>query len=169
MMAHRNRLTFASALLVLLISVGQGRAEEVAGPPLPPDPVLENGTLEGVDSDADGIRDDVQRYIAVTYSSCARTRAALTQLARAVQSALLGADSREASLAHMEQLVRATECLFSIMPDDAEEVKERLIAKIVDTETRGRAYLEFESHLGGEVFSSNELEHWPESCEVGRP
>jgi len=53
--------------------------------PLPPDPG-EAGkvTLEGIDSDGDGVRDDVQRYIALTYPDSEKTRLALTQHAKVV-------------------------------------------------------------------------------------
>src|SRR4029077_17545529 len=54
---------------------------------LPPDPgATGRATVAGIDSDTDGIRDDVQRYIALAYPDSARTRAALTQTTRAVQS-----------------------------------------------------------------------------------
>lgn len=57
---------------------------------LPPDPGPGGmTTLAGVDSDGDGVRDDVQRYIALTYPNSAQTRAALTQITKAVQSLIL--------------------------------------------------------------------------------
>ena len=48
------------------------------GDGLPPDPgEAGKATLEGIDSDQDGIRDDIQRYIALTYPDSQKTRAAL--------------------------------------------------------------------------------------------
>src|SRR5207245_6549121 len=59
--------------------------------PLPPDPGAEGrATLAGIDADGDGVRDDVQRYIALTYPNSAKTRAALTQSALALEAEVLG-------------------------------------------------------------------------------
>jgi hypothetical protein len=53
---------------------------------LPPDPgAAGNATLAGIDSDGDGVRDDVQRYIGLTYPQSAKERAALTQAAVALE------------------------------------------------------------------------------------
>ena len=50
--------------------------------PVPPDPgEAGKATLEGIDSDNDGVRDDIQRYIVLTYPNSEKTRAGLTQLA----------------------------------------------------------------------------------------
>ena len=53
---------------------------------LPPDPgAAGKTTLQGVDSDGDGVRDDVQRYIALTYPNSEKTRATLTQYTKSIQ------------------------------------------------------------------------------------
>ncbi len=58
---------------------------------LPPDPgAAGNATLAGIDSYGDGVRDDVQRYIGLTYPQSAKERAALTQAAMAMQDELTG-------------------------------------------------------------------------------
>jgi hypothetical protein len=47
---------------------------------LPPDPgEAGKATIEGIDSDQDGLRDDIQRYIALTYPDSEKTREALRQ------------------------------------------------------------------------------------------
>src|SRR3989344_936537 len=66
---------------------------------LPPDPGKKGKqTLEGVDSDGDGIRDDVQRYIVLTFPSSEKTRAALTQITQDVQDAIMNADDEDESI-----------------------------------------------------------------------
>ena len=45
---------------------------------LPPDPgAAGKATLEGIDADGDGLRDDLQRFIAISYPDSGRTRAGL--------------------------------------------------------------------------------------------
>lgn len=61
---------------------------------LPPDPGPAGmTTLAGIDSDGDGVRDDVQRYIDLTYLQSAKERAALTQAAIAIQDELMGSSN----------------------------------------------------------------------------
>lgn len=120
---------------------------------LPPDPgEAGEATLEGIDSDGDGVRDDIQRFITLTHSDAARTRAALTQSAKETQQALLDAVTKEASIEHARALGHAIDCLFFIRPDDAPDVSAALEAAIVNTEQRLETFLLFNEQLAGEVF-----------------
>ncbi|MGH8488103.1 MAG: hypothetical protein ACREXS_04330 [Gammaproteobacteria bacterium] len=66
---------------------------------MPPDPgEAGKAALEGIDSDGDGVRDDIQRYIALNFPDSAKTRAALTQQAKTFQSMLIGANDKSASM-----------------------------------------------------------------------
>lgn len=57
---------------------------------LPPDPGAAGATtLAGIDSDGDGLRDDVQRWIALNYRDSARWRSVLAQMARTYQHAVI--------------------------------------------------------------------------------
>lgn len=51
-----------------------------------PDSKKNNATIGGVDSDNDGIRDDVQRYINENYSDILRKKYAVRQLASSYQA-----------------------------------------------------------------------------------
>jgi len=121
---------------------------------LPPDPGDEGKqTLEGIDSDQDGIRDDVQRFIALEFPDSEATRSALTQYALAFQEALIDADSKEASLTHATAVMRAIECIFVIRTEeDAEDIAEEFVSVVVNTEERLDAYLTHDRQLGGEIF-----------------
>jgi hypothetical protein len=58
--------------------------------PLPPDPGPAGmTTLAGVDSDGDGVRDEVERYIALSYATSAKMQAALTQVAKGYLAEIL--------------------------------------------------------------------------------
>lgn len=61
---------------------------------LPPDPG-EAGklTIEGIDADKDGVRDDVQRYIVENWHESERAVKALTMVAKAKQESVLLGDS----------------------------------------------------------------------------
>ncbi len=61
---------------------------------MPPDPGPEGTkTIEGIDSDKDGVRDDVQRYIAENYGHSERAVMALREIAKGAQQQILIADS----------------------------------------------------------------------------
>lgn len=137
---------------------------------LPPDPGPANDeTIEGIDSDGDGIRDDIQRYIALNYSE-APTRNALTQITRSVQAALLDADSEGLSIEDAQEIMRASECLGAIMPtDERYRVKTLVLSEILDTELRGMRYVEFNSKLAGQVFRGKRIEEWATSCTFALP
>ena len=63
--------------------------DDVMGKNLPPDPGLDaNKTIEGVDANKNGIRDDVELAIFKKYPNSARIRAAELQYAMALQNEL---------------------------------------------------------------------------------
>lgn len=79
-----------SATATQIVTVND--ASVLAG--LPPDPGAAGmATLEGIDSDGDGVRDDVQRWIAMAYPNSQKVRAALTQAALTMQTFLMSANS----------------------------------------------------------------------------
>lgn len=123
---------------------------------LPPDPGV-NGklTLAGVDADADGVRDDIQRYIAMTYPNSAKTRAALTQDAKVIQASLLDANDKVKSVRHGEEVSKSSECLGYVLGSSEAAYKAGSLLREValNTDERNRAYFTYDDQLGGEVFS----------------
>ena len=109
---------------------------------LPPDPgEAGKQTLAGVDSDQDGVRDDVQRYIAFKYPQSERTRAALSQAARAFQFEIVAGGNGQ-------QVHDAHDCMDSIFmtgPADvtggrlAYDAKRSLEAAVLNTPARVKA------------------------------
>jgi hypothetical protein len=118
---------------------------------LPPDPG-EAGklTLEGIDSDGDGVRDDVQIYIALTYLDSEKIRASLTQYVKSVQSSLIDAKYKQISIQRSQEVVRALECVGFVDPDNGLRNANLLLTKILNTEERSEAYLMYNSQLAGE-------------------
>ena len=111
---------------------------------LPPDPGPAGmATLAGIDSNTNGVRDDLERYIALTYpaTSDADTRAALTQYTKVAQGAMLDANDPVASQPHAQKLMDGVECLLFRRPNDARKLFLELQAKILNTMDRSKAYL----------------------------
>ena len=143
-----SRLTFLLACSAALWACDDGP------PPgdLPPDPgSAGEQTLAGIDSDDDGIRDDVQIYIAQTYED-APTRAALTQTARAMLDGIEVSADQAASLDNLAAMTRGIECTFSVRGDDASEALGGLRDVVVNTRARLGAFLALDAQAGGGTF-----------------
>lgn len=134
---------------------------------LPPDPgEVGMATLEGIDSDADGVRDDVQRYIATTHPDSEKTRAILTQYAKALQKALLDAGSKELSMQNAEKINLTSECGDFILSIEVyRNILKKLRPEILNTDARSKAYLQYDDQLGGEVFRSIQYDQRASACD----
>jgi hypothetical protein len=138
------------------------------GTTLPPDPgEAGKSTLEGIDSDNDGVRDDIQRYIALTYLDSEKTRAALTQVTKAIQASLLDTDDKDASNAHTVDVFQAIECLYFLRTNDADagNILDTLRTGILNTADRREAWLKADQHFGGESYSVASEEEAPSRCD----
>jgi hypothetical protein len=135
------------------------------GDGLPPDPgEAGKATLEGIDSDQDGIRDDIQRYIALTYPDSQKTRAALRQFTLAFQKATMESPDEESALKNVEIMHRASECLWHIHSENSIKIKNALKAEWLNTMERSRAYLAYNSKLGGHTFGGKDFDEYKTSC-----
>lgn len=131
---------------------------------LPPDPGEEGKqTLEGIDSDGDGVRDDVQRYIFMNYQD-EPTRRALVQYAKAELRAVQIADDKEGSIKIFDEVARAIECLTSIYPDEAPRISAKLVSVMFNTKARIEAYVKSSDQGAGHTFSIRNPSDWPDSC-----
>ena len=131
---------------------------------LPPDPG-ESGkqTLLGIDSDDDGVRDDIQRYIHFTYSDD-KVRAALTEVAKQYQSLLSSAADPDAAFNNATKMARHGECLDYIKGEEAADVLAALRAEVLNTRDRSIAYILYNDTLGGEIILGKPLADWKDSC-----
>jgi hypothetical protein len=135
------------------------------GDQLPPDPgEAGKATLEGIDSDGDGLRDDIQRYIALTYPDSQKTRAALRQFALSLNKTTLESPNEESALRNTELEARASECLWYIHSEKSIQMSNLLMAEYLNTMDRSRAYLEYNSKLGGHVFRGKDFDEYKSSC-----
>ena len=132
---------------------------------LPPDPG-EAGmqTLLGIDSDSDGVRDDIQRYIYFTYPDNEKVRMALTQIAIEYQGLLSQASDPDAAFNHATRMARHGECLFYIQGEASLDDRAALKAEILNTRERSIAYINYNNALGGEMILGAPVQDWKNSC-----
>lgn len=141
--------TLPATLKVVLHIAGSGAAIF-----LPPDPGEEGkATLQGIDSDGDGVRDDIQRFIAFSFPDSEKTRASFTQLAETMQSALVDSEDEQRSLGHIQEMDRAQDCLMYIRGvRESITLQGNLRARLLDTPLRTQAWIRADSHASGKVF-----------------
>jgi hypothetical protein len=115
-----------------------------------PDPVKNNVTLLGIDSDNDGIRDDVQRWINENLSNKpTEIKLAFKQYAVAVQASFLTANDKQASIQSSHVSLRSQDCLYSqaeLLGQNIKEVEQfRQKIKLMYLNTRERIDSELKS------------------------
>src|SRR3989344_340755 len=132
---------------------------------LPPDPgVLGKQTLGGIDSDEDGVRDDVQRYIAFLFEDSAKTRAALYRYAKVTQDFIVQTTDKNTVVANAINQDMASDCLFYIRPQDAYKIIPEVRSVILNTLERSLAYIKADSKLSGVVFEGVPFLKKKEQC-----
>ena len=134
---------------------------------LPPDPGdAGKATLEGIDSDNDGVRDDVQRWIGMNAYPTESGRAALTQYAKAMQRLLISSDETTAVEA-AQATTDATACFQFIRwsDDDAIEILGFLKAEYLNTIERSQRYVEIQDWLSGHIYSLGMIEDARNKCD----
>src|SRR3989344_8426243 len=77
-------------------------------PDLPPDPgEAGKATIEGIDSDNDGVRDDIQRYVGLAFPADPEVRMTLMRLADSQQQYLTARNSELGVVQAIVDMVRA--------------------------------------------------------------
>ena len=129
-----------------------------SNPNLPPNPG-EAGklTLEGVDSDGDGVRDDVQIAICRRYPEDMNKQNALKQKARAMQNMLISTkdENIDEILKSREISSLSTYCLYNHFSDPTSELG-FISDKIINTQERSEIYIDYNQALSGRIFGDPE-------------
>jgi hypothetical protein len=170
-MKNFTSFTFAVlAALTLAFSacVVEQPLDEVPTPPLnvlPKDPGDEGKeTVQGVDADEDGLRDDVEIHISETYTDT-EVRAATIQLALAFQALITTGTSKPSALTAATSMNRAIDCLYSLdatkFGDHVDDIEET----VVNTGARARAYAKAGAFLSGGSYSVSTIADNSASCE----
>lgn len=139
----RARLTFLHSVYGTTGATGNN---------LPPDPgEAGKATLQGTDLDGDGVRDDVQRYIAENFPGDQRIQNALKGFAKAQLETLINAQNKNASIQHSVEASRTHQCLYFIF-EEAGRAGDMLRAEVLNTEARSLAYITYNNNLGGQGY-----------------
>ena len=123
---------------------------------LPPDPGPAGMlTIEGIDADKDGIRDDVQRFIAENWGGSPRAVKVLTMVAASKLLAVKfgGELGREESQKHASKFINAGRCYVRATPElSASHALELVSFRVTNTEERFRRAHAFEYQLAHQVY-----------------
>ncbi|WP_408096154.1 hypothetical protein ACJVC5_14035 [Peredibacter sp. HCB2-198] len=119
-----------------------------------PDPVKNDATVAGVDSDNDGIRDDIQLWIESKYPVSSNVKKGLQQQARARQLNLVNAVNKENSIISTRSYLNSSTCLAAIL-GGSEQMKltNELNKRLINTKDRIYAELNASSNFSGQVYS----------------
>jgi hypothetical protein len=136
--------------------------------PLPPDPgEAGKATTAGIDSDGDGVRDDVERWIALSYPNSAKIRSALTQYSKAVQAPLLNPNDPELMMAvgRAQFCSNRTQYLLGI-PVTTGYLYRAALVQLLNTYGRARAFSTADANSSGYFSSTPQPGHELETCDV---
>jgi hypothetical protein len=165
-----NRLFFV-AFLFLLVTACSGEGGSASAPVAKGNspaatadeaPQVDNEDLtprlKGIDADANGIRDDVDRFIARHYSATSLMKKAAEQEARAFQKQV-DAGTAEQALVAAKEVSRAADCTFKTLPHAtdkdlkfAEDMSIEIKALTANTKERFEAYWSAQEMVSGTVF-----------------
>lgn len=146
-MANDARMILLMAVLIILSACSSSGSDTANSP----SPSAESATVAGVDADQDGIRDDVNRYIATTYPNSAKSRSALMQYSKGVQRSFVNVSTPGQAAALEPQLLRAGACVTAIM-GSASAITE-IDVRMANTPARVKARSDYEGYLEGKVFT----------------
>ncbi len=119
-------------------------------------PVLEREpTLGGIDTNANGVRDDIERYIEKKYTEPAQRKAAM-QTARALQRMLLVDTSNPVAVeAAVDASARAVDCIFDTFAGvEGSQLSQAIESMSTNTKDRLKAYVAFNKAASGSVSGS---------------
>ncbi len=123
---------------------------------LPPDPGdAGKETVAGIDADNDGVRDDIQRWIMLTYPDDQNTQQALFQSAKVKQRSLTEAYSKSSVREIFEKSFKASECIWSLHSYGAISIQKELSLIFYNTYDRTYAWNKHMGLLSGMSIKSN--------------
>ena len=139
-------ITFSLLTSVLFSFVAQAEV------PMP-DPIKNDQTLRGIDSDNDGLRDDIQIWIDQTYNKNQTIKFGVMQVSRALQANLLHAFDKKLSNEATQKYLDSSLCLSALVGID-EKIK--ILAEIenrtLNTKERLYANKRNDEHFSGEMY-----------------
>jgi len=160
-------LFLSLALLGSAAVARPGLSDQTSG--LPPDPGdAGRATLAGVDANGNGVRDDLERYIARHFGHDSRVQRAVANAVIATQHGILATDDDDSRAAQAMQL-HVGDCMAAIAPELAPygDALWRLRRLIDDTPERTEAMASHLSRVMRMDVAVKEQRGWGERC-IGR-
>lgn len=113
-------------------------------------------TLEGIDSDKDGVRDDLQRWIFARYPDDLKKRKALTQFAKDFQKECSETVQEKEINIRSDESFKAMACAEFVFGIDQAYLEMDLVtAKTINTNERTKKYFQNDLVFSGHNFGSN--------------
>jgi len=166
-------------LLIITISTSSFASDKevikvINGHTLPPEPdkILNDSTLLGIDSNNNGVRDDVERWI-YTYYSKPIEHAVFMQSARAYQIVI---QEPERALENLPIMQAATRCESywsfrakrkgeAFWLEEYKDYEKEMNPVQFNTADRFLAYKKYNQVLSGGVYSGDKIGTWKEKCD----
>ncbi|MCF6330876.1 MAG: hypothetical protein L3I99_04945 [Sulfurimonas sp.] len=172
MIAKKNRKSFKAT-----IEIEVEEPEIVNGYILPPEPdeTLNNSTLLGVDSNNNGVRDDVERWIFLEmeiYNGYEKIEQVIAmQRGKAAQSALIDPTNKDDNVQISMKAARDcwTHYIYSKQIGfnaSRGKFSRGIKDKIFNTKERLKTYWQYDSTLAGRVFTSTATLKTQTQCEI---
>ena len=116
-----------------------------------PNPKTNDKTVAGVDSDGDGIRDDIQRWINETYSTQPKIKMAMNQVAMGKQLSLMNVGNKEQSIIASKKSLDSNSCAYVILGlDEGAKAIRVLKAKLLNTKDRLYTEIKANANFSGQ-------------------
>ncbi len=103
--------------------------------------------IHGDDERGNGIRDDVEQWVDHNFRSDPNRRAALRQLAKDYQTALMTTGQGELSLEASTSITQSIRCMKHFFAEESELTLLQLKAVVLNSDVRVRAWLKASQHL----------------------
>ncbi|MFT6630070.1 MAG: hypothetical protein ACJAS4_000004 [Bacteriovoracaceae bacterium] len=141
----------------LVVTDNKGQEAEIATKSvlvdiLPPDPGPENdNTLAGIDSDGDGVRDDIERHIA-SLNKSNEIKNSLKEFSKRLQASLTSGSDKEESVSNTFSELNYQYCLKSKMSDeDVDKFTVQLRIHTHNSKERLMKWARNQSHFSGTI------------------
>lgn len=116
-----------------------------------PNEKINDKTIAGIDSDGDGIRDDIQRWINEEFSTQPKTKMAMKQVAMGIQAQLLNTSNSEQSIITTNKFLNDLSCLsYTVGLDQKIRLSKDLISKTLNTKDRHYAKIKASANFSGQ-------------------
>lgn len=122
-------------------------------------------TLAGIDSDNDGIRDDIQRWINEKYHNSPRSLAAAKQEARDAQTVMLSSNDKQKAIQAIFHSFDSMHCMESIIGFNVEyQFSHQLKARMENTRDRIEAGIHNDGNFNGQFVEATGRSEWASKC-----